>query len=471
MKAAPQPSIRSVHEKLVKKELTVRDLVKTYTQEIEKKNKRINAYLEVFADLDTQIDAAQKMIDGGKATLLTGIPFAIKDNILIKGRKVSAASKILENYVAPYDATVIEKLKKEGVIFLGRVNMDEFAMGGSTETSAYGITRNPLDEDCVPGGSSGGSAAAVAMGGALAALGSDTGGSIRQPASFTGLVGLKPTYGTVSRYGLMAMASSLDQIGPLTHSTDDAEIIFNTIRGIDPRDATTYKPGSVGSKRTNVIGVPFSLLEKGVDKDVKENFDASIRRLENAGFKIKDISLPHLEYALAVYYVLMPAEASSNLARFDGVKFGLHKDAGDVIADYFLTRREGFGKEVRRRIMLGAYVLSSGYYDAYYAKAQAVQKLMIHDFLKAFESVDAILTPTSPTPAFKIGERANDPLSMYLADIFTVSANLTRVPAISIPSGTAKRDGKDLPLGIQFMAPHFREDILFDIGKKFEVVQ
>ncbi len=461
-------SIQDIHDKYIARELSVRDVVTAYKTEIEKKNKDINAYLEVFTDLDTQADFAQKKIDDGTTTVLTGIPFAIKDNILIKDRKVSAGSKILENYVAPYDATVIEKLKSEGVVFLGRVNMDEFAMGGSTESSAYGVTCNPVDESRVPGGSSGGSAAAVAMGGALVSLGSDTGGSIRQPASFTGLVGLKPTYSTVSRYGLIAMASSLDEIGPIARSVRDAEIVFQSIRGVDRRDSTTYEPVSISNTKMKIIAVPYSLLTEGIDKDVRENFDASLEILKKAGYTIKDISLPYLQHALALYYILMPAEASSNLTRFDGVRYGLHVDAGAVIADYFKTRGTGFGKEVRRRIMLGTYVLSSGYYDAYYAKAQAVQKLLTQDFIKAFEGVDAIVTPTTPAPAWKFGEKSGDPLSMYLADIFTVSANLAGIPAISVPSGTVDRDGIALPIGIQFMAGHFREDILFDIGKIFE---
>ncbi len=463
-------NIRQTHEALVQKKFSVKDLVHAYTKNIDARNKKFNAYLEIYDDLDEQIEVAQKRINDGSATLLTGIPLAIKDNILIKGKKASAASKILEGYVAPYDATVIEKIKKENPIFIGRANMDEFAMGGSTESSAYGITRNPVDEELVPGGSSGGSAAAVAMHGALAALGSDTGGSIRQPASFTGLVGLKPTYGSVSRYGLMAMASSLDQIGPITKSVDDAEIIFNALRGADPMDATTLEAKDISTKKTGVIGVPFSMLKNGVDTDVLKNFEDSLKLLEKAGYTIKDVSLPNLQYALAVYYVLMPAEASSNLSRFDGIKYGLHVDGENVIDDYFVTRAAGFGKEVRRRIMLGTYVLSSGYYDAYYNKAQSVQKLMTSDFLKAFAEVDAIATPTSPMPAFKIGEKSSDPLAMYLADIFTVSANLVRVPGMSVPSGSVEREGKQLPVGIQFMSAHFREDILFEVGKKFEKV-
>lgn len=464
-------TIQEAHEGLVGKKFTVKELVGAYKKVIDERNSRINAYIEIYDDIDKQITAAQKKIDEGKATLLTGIPMAVKDNILLKGRKSSSSSKILEGYVGPYDATIIEKLKKENPVFLGRTNMDEFAMGSSTETSAYGITRNPHDEERVPGGSSGGSAAAVAMGGALIALGSDTGGSIRQPASFNGLVGLKPTYGRVSRYGLMAMASSLDQIGPIARTVADAEILFDALKGIDPLDSTTFLPKEISTKKTGVIGVPYSILEKGVDADVLKNFKDSIVLLEKAGFKIIDISLPNISYALALYYVIQPAEVSSNMARFDGVRFGLHVDGKDGIDDYFVTRAAGLGKEVRRRIMLGTYVLSSGYYDAYYGKSQEVRDIMIKDFMKIFENVDAILTPTTPSPAFKIGEKTGDPLAMYLEDIFTVSANIVRVPAISLPSGFTERDGKRLPLGVQFMAPHFREDILFDIGKRFEKVR
>lgn len=461
-------TIEKAHEALLAKKFTVRELVQAYLDVIDARNKRVNAYLEIYDDVMDQADIAQKMIDGGKAGMLTGIPLAIKDNILIKGKTASASSKMLEQYVAPYNATVIEKLRAQGAVFIGRTNMDEFAMGSSTETSAYGITRNPVDEERVPGGSSGGSAAAVAMHGALAALGSDTGGSIRQPASLTGVVGLKPTYGAVSRYGLMAMASSLDQIGPIARTTADAEIIFDAIKGKDARDATSHEPTRAPAKRTNKIGVLSSMLKGGVDADVLASFNASLETLKKAGFEIVDIDLPNIGYALSIYYVIQPAEVSSNMARFDGVKYGLHVSGENVVDDYFVTRAQGFGKEVRRRIMLGTYVLSSGYYDAYYGKAQTVRDLLIRDFLKAFESVDAILTPTTPSPAFKIGEKTGDPLAMYLEDIFTVSANIARVPAISIPSGTVKRGESELPVGIQFMAPHWREDILFDIGKRFE---
>jgi aspartyl-tRNA(Asn)/glutamyl-tRNA(Gln) amidotransferase subunit A len=468
-------TIKKAHEHLIKGDFTAFELAQEYKKVIAEKNPDINAYLEMFADIDEQAKVADERIKAGKATVLTGIPLAIKDNILIKGRTVSSASKMLEHYTATYDATVIEKLKDAGVIFLGRTNMDEFAMGGSGENSAYGSVKNPHDTSRVPGGSSAGSAAAVAMDGALAALGSDTGGSIRQPASFTGLVGFKPSYGGVSRHGLMAMASSLDQIGPLTKNVEDAEIIFNAIRGKDKIDSTSTEiPIKNQEKKSEqssyTIGVPFEFLKQGVDKDVMDNFNASLELLKSKGCKIVDISLPNLTYSLAVYYIIMPAEVSSNLARFDGVKYGYHKDGNNLLEDYLLTRHEGFGKEARRRIMLGTYVLSSGYYDAYYNKAQNVKALLKKDFENAFKDVDFIVTPTSPTPAFKIGEKSSDPLSMYLADIFTVSANITSLPAISIPSGVVEREGKHLPLGIQCTAPFAEDDSLFAIGKMFEAL-
>jgi aspartyl-tRNA(Asn)/glutamyl-tRNA(Gln) amidotransferase subunit A len=462
-------TIKKAHDHLVKGDFTALDLAKAYIEEIKKKNADINAYLESFADIEEQAKAADEIIKAGKATILTGIPLAIKDNILIKGRIASSASKMLENYTATYDATVIEKLKKEGVVFLGRTNMDEFAMGGSTENSAYGVVKNPHDTSRVAGGSSGGSAAAVAADMALASLGSDTGGSIRQPASLCGLVGLKPSYGAVSRYGVMAMASSLDQIGPFAKTVEDAEILFNAIKGKDRMDSTSIELIEVSEKKTKLkIGVPFHFLNQGVDKDVMDNFNASLEALKKQGHEIVEVKLPNIDYALAVYYILMPAEVSSNLARFDGVKYGLHVDGKDLLEDYILTRREGFGDETRRRIILGTYVLSSGYYDAYYYKANTVRQLLMKDFENAYKDVDVILTPTSPVPAFKIGEKSADPLAMYLADIFTVSANITSLPAISVPSGFAEREGKQLPLGIQFTAPFMREDMLFTIGKLFE---
>ncbi len=458
-------TIEKAHAALVKGDYTVRDLCKAYLDEIKKKDGDIHAYLEVFDDVLKQADAAQKKVQ--KGNMLAGIPIAVKDNILIEGRKASSASKILENYVAPYDATAIKKLKDAGVVFLGRVNMDEFAMGGSTENSAYGLTKNPHDHSRVPGGSSGGSIAAVAGNMALAALGSDTGGSVRQPASLCGIVGLKPTYGSISRHGLMAMGSSLDVIGPATKTVSDAEILFNAMKGKDRMDSTSIDVGGAG-KSVKTIGVPRHFLKgDGIDKDVVRVFEESLSTFKKLGYEIKDIELPHIEYSLAVYYVLMPAEVSTNLSRFDGVKYGLHKEGANLLEDYLLSRGSGFGPEARRRIMLGAYVLSSGYYDAYYNKALAVRELLKADFAKAFEKVDAIITPTAPAPAFKIGEKTSDPVAMYLEDIFTVTANLIGAPAVSIPAGEKMVDGKKLPIGVQLTSPCGREDILFTLGKKF----
>jgi len=468
-------TIKSTQKHLRSGDFSALDLAGAYIKNIEEKNPEINAYLEVFDDVIEQAKTADKILQNSdESGALVGIPIAIKDNILIEGRTASSASKILENYKATYNATVINKLKKHGVVFLGRTNMDEFAMGGSTENSAYGVTKNPHDASRVPGGSSGGSAAAVAMDGALGALGSDTGGSIRQPASFCGVVGLKPTYGAVSRYGLMAMASSLDQIGPFSKTVEDSEVLFEAIKGVDRMDSTSvpknhYPSINKKQKEKLTIGVPRDFMEEGVDKEVLDNFNASLDILRDKGYEIKDISLPNAKYSLAVYYIIMPAEASSNLARFDGVRFGLHEQGESVIDDYGKTRGSGFGSEVRRRILLGTYVLSSGYYDAYYNKANTVRCLITSDFEKAFGEVDIIATPTSPTPAFKIGEKKDDPLSMYLADIFTVPANITGIPSISVPSGSVKINNAEIPLGMQFMAPHFREDLLFKAGKDIEL--
>jgi aspartyl-tRNA(Asn)/glutamyl-tRNA(Gln) amidotransferase subunit A len=471
-------TIESTHKHLMKGDFTAVELTQAYLDIIAQKNPEINAYREVFADVVEQAERADERIKSGRATLLTGIPLAMKDNILIEGRIAGACSKILENYRASYDATVTKKLKEAGAIFLGRTNMDEFAMGGSTENSAYGVTRNPHDSTRVSGGSSGGSVAAVAMNGALAALGTDTGGSVRQPASFCGTVGLKPTYAAVSRYGLIAMGSSLDQAGPVTKTVADSEIIFDAIKGYDKYDSTSADSPfaeMVGVKKNSkeklTIGVPRHFMQKGIDADVLANFEETLKKLEKDGHKIVDITLPNIEYSLAVYYILMPAEVSSNLARFDGMKYGAHADGKDLLEDYILTRGQFFGKEVRRRIILGTYVLSTGYYDAYYGKAQATRELLRDDFVEAFKTVDVIATPTSPTPAFKVGEKASDPLSMYLADIFTVTANLVGVPAISVPCGMTEHEDKKLPLGFQIMAPHFREDLLFQLGKTVEQVR
>lgn len=465
-------TIKGAAEHLRKGDFSAVELAQNYLDTIAQKNKDVNAYLEVFDDVLRSAEAADRLIAKKEGSMLTGIPLAVKDNILIEGKIASAASKILEKYRATYDATVIAKLKQKGAIFLGRTNMDEFAMGGSTENSAFGVTRNPYDLERVAGGSSGGSAAAVAMSGALAALGSDTGGSIRQPASFCGVVGLKPTYGAVSRYGVMAMGSSLDQIGPIAKTVTDCEIIFDAIRGRDNKDGTTisddtYKPKRIG-KNKPIIGVPRHFLTgDGIDGEVLEAFDRSLLQFKAKGYEIKEIKLPNISYSLMAYYIIMPAEVSSNMARFDGVKYGLHKDGRDVIDDYFETRRAGLGREVIRRILLGTYVLSSGYYDAYYNRANALRRMITDDFLKAFSEVDAVAMPTAPSPAFKIGEKVNDPVAMYLEDIFTVTANITGLPAISVPCGLAAKSGTDLPIGLQLIARHGDENTLFGMGKEF----
>jgi len=384
----------------------------------------------------------------------------------VEGKRATAGSKILEGFVAPYDSTAVKKLKEAGAIILGRTNMDEFAMGSSTENSAYGVTKNPHDLSRVPGGSSGGSAAAVAANLALGALGSDTGGSIRQPAAFCGVVGLKPTYGKVSRSGLIALASSLDQIGPFAKTVSDAEILYKVLKGQDALDSTTVSERTYPSRNkfSRIIGIPRAFVEsEGVDDGIRNNFREVIDKFKSLGYGIKDIELPHIKYSLAAYYIIMPAEASSNLARFDGVKYGQHQDGNDVIEDYFKTRGEGFGREARRRIILGTYVLSSGYYDEYYGSALKVKKLIAEELKEVFEEIDLILTPTTPTPAFRLGEKTSDPLSMYLADIFTVPANIAGLPSVSLPSGWAGA----LPLGILLTAGLGREGNLFAAGKEF----
>lgn len=446
-------------------EYTAEELARAHLDAIAARNDDINAYVEVFGDVLEQAREADKQIAEGAATQLTGIPIAVKDNILIKGRRASAGSKILEQYTASYDAGVIAKLRAHGVVFLGRTNMDEFAMGSSTEHSAFGVTKNPRDTKRVPGGSSGGSAAAVSAGLAVAALGSDTGGSVRQPAAFTGVVGLKPTYGAVSRSGLIAMGSSLDQIGTLTRTSEDAGVMFDAIRGHDENDATSLSDAKrdVSHGKPKTIGVPRDMLTEGVDADVIEEFESALETLKEQGYEVQDITLPTCAYALATYYIIMPAEASTNLARFDGVRYGLSIAADDVASTYRATRGAGFGAEVRRRILVGTFVLSSGYVDAYYRRARDVRAQIRADFENAFSSVDIIATPTTPTPAFALGERS-DPLSMYAADMFTVPANLAGIPALSLPRGTVTREGSTLPIGIQYLAPHGAEDTLFTVA-------
>ena len=449
---------------------------------IKKENKEINDFLEITEKL--ALDQAQKIDDkierGEKIEGIEGIPIAIKDNILVEDYKCTAGSKILENYQTPYDSTVVKKLKDAGAIIIGKTNLDEFAMGSSTENSAFGVVKNPLDKTRVPGGSSGGSAAAVAASHCLGALGSDTGGSVRQPASFCGIVGFKPSYGRVSRYGLIAMASSLDQIGTFGKTTADAKLIFDVIKGKDKFDSTTIENSTQNSKlkimptgrqaKNLRIGVPKEYFGQGIDKKIKEKIQKAIKKFEKMGAKIKEISLPSTEYALAVYYIIMPAEISANLARFDGIKYGLSagnlpagRQGKNLLENYLKTRAEGFGDEPRRRIMLGTYVLSAGYRDAYYNKAQKVRALIKKEFDAVFHDVDVILTPTTPTTAFKIGEK-KDPLSMYLSDIYTTPASLAGLPAISVPCGEV--DG--LPVGLQIIGPQFYDEFVFEIANSFE---
>ena len=463
-------NIENIHSDLLNGVVTVRSLTLECLATIQEKDEEIGAFLGVYdeAFLDEQIMKAEAMFATGTATLLTGIPFAIKDNILVKGQIASGASKILEQYKAVYDADVIEALKEAGAILIGRTNMDEFAMGGSTENSAYKVTKNPHDTSKVAGGSSGGSAAAVASLMVPVALGSDTGGSIRQPASFCGVVGLKTTYGMTSRYGAMAMGSSLDQIGPFGHSVRDVEIIYQTISRYDKRDSTSLslERRTFTQKHKKVIGVPYSFVKRdGINAEVLVNFEESLSKLEKAGYEIKDITINHLDKILSVYYIIMFAEVSSNLSRYDGIRYGLSLKGENSIRGYFNSRTEGFGDEVRRRILLGTYVLSAGYYDAYYNKATALRNFLRKEFAKVFEDVDVIALPTSPVPAFTIGEKHGDPLAMYLADIFTVPVNIVGVPAISLPSGMTS---SGLPLGFQLIAPHNGEEVLFTVGKDFE---
>ncbi len=437
---------------------------------IKEKDTEIQAFLEVYEEAVQEAEVATKRfaVEGENAPALLGIPMALKNNILVAGKKATAGSKILENYTATYDATIVKKLKDAGAIFIGATNMDEFAMGSSTENSAFGPTKNPLDTTRVPGGSSGGSAAAVAMGAVPVALGTDTGGSIRQPASYCGLVGFKPTYGGVSRYGLVAMGSSLDQAGPLSHTVADAELVHSFISGKDANDATTIEEDTypvVPVKETYTIGVPTDFFKDGVDPDVLTVFNAHLEKLEAAGHRIVEVALPLFEKGLAAYYVSMPAEVSSNLARFDGMRYGLSVEGKNLLEVYEKSRAAGFGDEVKRRILLGTYVLSAGYFDAYYGKAEATRALMRAELAEVFTKVDLVLTPSAPSPAFVFGEHA-DPISVYKQDIFTVPVNLTGVPAISIPGGTVERNGKSLPVGVQYIAPHAGDARLFDIGKK-----
>jgi aspartyl-tRNA(Asn)/glutamyl-tRNA(Gln) amidotransferase subunit A len=463
-------TIKETHDGLLKKEFSAVELADTYLKEIKKSDKELNCYLSVTENLaKSSAENIDKVIaQGQEIPMLAGIPCAIKDAIMVQEEKCTSASKILENYVAPYDATVIKKIKEQGAVILGKTNLDEFAMGGSGENSAFGVTKNPHDKTRVAGGSSSGSAAAVAANLAPYSLGSDTGGSIRLPASFCGVVGLKPTYGAVSRYGLIAYASSLDQIGPMARNVEDVKTVFDFIKGKDLKDATsvdfeTAENSDVSFKGLK-IGVPKEYFTKGIDPEVEKIIKNAIKKAEEAGAKIVEISLPSVEFALACYYIIAPSEASANLARFDGIKYGLSEPADDLLNVYLKTKGHGFGQEVKRRIIIGTYALSSGYYDAYYKKAQEVRQFIKNDFAKAFSKVDLIFCPVSPVPAIKIGEKTQDPLSMYLMDIYTVSVNLAGLPGLSMPAGKIG----NLPVGLQIIGNHFQENKILSVASAME---
>lgn len=468
-------TIHELHELLAKKEVTSREAIEALYRRIKEVDGKIGAYLllteeEAFGQAG-RID--QKIARGEEVGDLAGIPLGIKDILCTKGIRTTCGSKILENYVPFYDGTVVRRLKESDAVILGKLNMDEFAMGSSTENSGFQVTRNPWDLDRIPGGSSGGSAAAVAADECIGALGTDTGGSIRQPASCCGVVGLKPTYGRVSRYGLVAFASSLDQIGPITKDVEDCAILMNAISGYDPYDSTSVNMGVPDYKQSLIrdvkgirIGIPDEYFIEGMDPDVEKSLKETIDLFKKWGAKVQRISLPHTEYAVAVYYIICTAEASSNLARYDGVKYGLRsKGYRDLMEMYTQTRQRGFGQEVKRRIILGTYVLSAGYYEAYYRKASQVRTLMRIDFEEAFQKVDVIVTPTAPTPAFRIGEKVEDPLQMYLSDIHTIPVNLAGIPAISVPCGFSH---EGLPIGLQIMGRHFDEGMLLRVAYTFE---
>jgi aspartyl-tRNA(Asn)/glutamyl-tRNA(Gln) amidotransferase subunit A len=456
------------------REITSREITESVLQRIAEGEDRVHAFITLTPDLALQQAAlADARILKGEASPLTGIPIAVKDLICTQGVRTTCGSRILENFLPPYDATVIEKLKAAGAVFVGKANMDEFAMGSSTENSFFGPTRNPWDRERIPGGSSGGSAAAVAADECILALGSDTGGSIRQPASCCGVVGLKPTYGRVSRYGLVAFASSLDQIGPFGKDIRDTALLLNAISGHEPRDSTSaeisvpdFTRALNGDIRSMVLGIPKEYFGEGLDPEVASAVQKAMHTLEDLGAKIVEVSLPHSHYAVAVYYIIAPAEASSNLARYEGVKFGFRaKDAPELLEMYAKSRSLGFGPEVKRRIMLGTYALSAGYYDAYYRKASLVRTRISQDFQEAFTRCDALLTPTAPSPAFRIGEKAGDPLQMYLSDIFTIPCNLAGLPGLSLPCGFSKQG---LPMGLQILANHFREETILRVAYAFE---
>jgi aspartyl-tRNA(Asn)/glutamyl-tRNA(Gln) amidotransferase subunit A len=465
-------TIHEAHQLLKDKKISSVELTQAYLERIKKVEPKVKALMTVTEELALErARKADKTIASGKAQPLTGIPIAIKDVICTKGIRTTCSSKMLENFVPPYDAMVMEKLNAVGAVMIGKANMDEFAMGSSTENSAYFVTHNPWDLDRVPGGSSGGSAVAVAAGEAVCALGSDTGGSIRQPAGFCSVVGLKPTYGRVSRYGLVAFASSLDQIGPLTQDVTDCALLMNVISGHDKRDSTSVPepvPDYTKSLKTDLkgmkLGIPKEYYVEGMQQGVATAMQAVIKKLEELGAKLEEVSLPHTPYALAVYYIIAPSEASANLARYDGVKYGYSYKGDTMWESMEKTRGNGFGAEVKRRIMLGTYALSAGYYDAWYLKAQKVRTLIRREFDAVFEKYDALITPTSPTVPFKIGEKTDDPLAMYLSDVCTLPINIAGVPGISIPAGFVD----NLPVGMQIIGKHFSEETLLRVAYAYE---
>jgi aspartyl-tRNA(Asn)/glutamyl-tRNA(Gln) amidotransferase subunit A len=472
-----QLTISELAAKLSKREISAREITQACLDQIKRVDEKIHAFISVDEkDALAQADAADKKLSengGSGASRLLGIPIAVKDVLAVKNQPLNCCSKILGKFISPYDATVVERLKAAGAIVFGRCNMDEFAMGSSTENSAFGTTKNPWDISRIPGGSSGGSAAAVAADETIASLGSDTGGSIRQPAALCGCVGLKPTYGRVSRYGLVAFASSLDQIGPFTKNVSDAAILLHVLSGRDLRDSTSvpqpvpnYHNSLDGNVRGLKIGLPKEYMIGGLDAEVKSAVDAAVKKFSGLGAEIVEISLPHTDYAVATYYIIATAEASANLARFDGIRYGARVEGNDLLELYSKTRGAGFGAEVKRRIILGTYVLSSGYYDAYYLRAQKVRTLIRKDFLNAFEKVDAIVTPTTPTAAFKIGEKSNDPLQMYLSDIFTISCNLAGICGISVPCGFTQNP--KLPIGLQLLGKPFGEETILKLAHAYE---
>lgn len=461
-------TLKELSGAMLKGEIRPKEALEAYLEQIEAEDKKINAYISL--DAENALKKAEKIKPDG---FLSGIPMAVKDNICVKGLKTTCASKMLENFVPPYSACAYEKLENAGCVLMGKLNMDEFAMGSTTETSYFGPTRNPVDLSRVPGGSSGGSAAAVKAGEAPFALGSDTGGSIRQPAAFCGVVGLKPTYGRVSRYGLVAFASSLDQIGPITRNVEDNALVLQAIAGPDSRDATSAPRGAedfASDMEKGVdglkIGLPREFYEKGINPEVKAGLLKAAEGLEKLGAEIMWVDMPTLDYALPAYYVLSSAEASSNLARFDGVRYGYRSDKyEDITQLYINSRSEGFGAEVKRRIMLGTFALSSGYYDAYYKKALQARALVSDNFSEAFKKCDVLLTPVAPTTAYKLGEKINNPLEMYMGDMYTVPVNIAGVPALSLPCG---EDANRLPISAQLIGPHFSERLLYRVGKSLE---